>query len=49
MYGIHCHMPNSVTYPTLHCLIGYINNQELHYQCHLMTLGVQVRLLDTLV
>jgi hypothetical protein len=24
------------------CMLGYTNNQQLHYYCYLMTLGIQV-------
>jgi hypothetical protein len=40
-----CHMCNSVTYPILRHMLGYSVDQQLHHECHLMTLGVQVRLL----
>jgi hypothetical protein len=35
----------SVTYPILRHIVGYINDQQLQHECHLMTLDVQVRLL----
>ena len=38
-------MRNSVTYPILRRMLGYTNDQQLHHQCHLTTLGIQVRLL----
>ena len=33
------------TNPTLRHMLGYIDGQQLHHECHLMTLDVQVRLL----
>ena len=39
------HMHDSVTKPILRCMLGYTNDQRLHYHCHLMTLGIQVCLL----
>jgi hypothetical protein len=45
VYGIQCHMPDSVTYPILRCMLCYTNDQQLHHKFHLMTLGVQVCLL----
>ena len=41
-YNIHCHMRNSVTYLALRCMLGYIDVSQLHHNCHLMTLGIQV-------
>jgi hypothetical protein len=38
-------MWNSVTYPNLRHMLGYTNDQQLHAECHLLTLGVQVLLL----
>ena len=38
-------MHNSVTWPILRRMMGYIDDEQLQYKCHLMTLGVQVRLL----
>ena len=38
-------MRKSVTYLILRRMLGYTNDQQLHHQCHLMTIGVQVRLL----
>ena len=38
-------MRKSVTYSILKCTLGYINDQQLHHMCHLITLGIQVRLL----
>jgi hypothetical protein len=38
----------SVTYPILRRMLGYTNDQQLHHQCHLTTLGIQVRLLNVL-
>ena len=35
----------SVTYPILMHMLGYIDDQQLHHNCHLMTLGIQVCLL----
>ena len=34
-----------VTYPILRHMTGYTNDQQLHHNCHLMTLDIQVRLL----
>ena len=38
-------MWNSVTCANLRHMLGYTNDQQLHAECHLMTLGVQVHLL----
>ena len=38
-------MHNSVICPILRPMLGNTDDKQLHYQCHLMTLGVQVRLL----
>ena len=37
-------MCNSVIYPIFSHMLGY-TKQQLHHKCHLMTIGVQVRLL----
>ena len=34
----------SVTYPILRRMLGYIDDDQLYLKCHLMTLGVQMRL-----
>ena len=38
-------MRDCVTYPILRCILGYIDDQQLHYDFHIMTLGSQVCLL----
>ena len=38
--SIYCHMRNCVTYPILRCMLGYANDQQLCFKCHLVTLGV---------
>ena len=45
VFGIWCRMHNRVNYLMLRCTISSTNDQQLHHYCHLMTLGVQVRLL----
>ena len=42
-----CHMCNSATYPILRRMLGYTINQQVPDYCHLLTLGVQVRLLTS--
>jgi hypothetical protein len=39
------YMQNSITYHILRHMLGYNNEQQLHYLCHCMTLGIQVHLL----
>jgi hypothetical protein len=36
---------NSVIYPILKRMLGYINDEQLPHKYHLVALGVQVRLL----
>ena len=43
VYGIRWHMCNSVIYPILRCMLGYTDDLQLQYKCHLMTLDVEVR------
>ena len=38
-------MRNSVTYPILRHMLGYIDDLRIHHKCDLMILGIQVRLL----
>ena len=38
-------MHNSVTYPILRRMLGYIDDEQFHHKFHLMALGVQVRTL----
>ena len=44
-YGIWCHVCNSVTDPILRHILCYTNDQQLHHQCHLMILSIQVHFL----
>ena len=46
VYGVEFHMRN--TFSILRHMLGYTNGQQLRHQCHLLTLGVQVRLLISL-
>jgi hypothetical protein len=38
-------MYNSVTYPILKCVLGYIDDEQLPHKYHLVALGVHVHLL----
>ena len=38
-------MRNSVTYPILRRILGYIDDSDFHHKCHFMALGIQARLL----
>ena len=40
-------MCSSVTYSSLRRMLGYTNDQQLHHYFHLMTFGIQVRLLTS--
>ena len=44
-YNCTLFMVFSVTCPILRHMLGYTNKQQLHHECHLMSLGVQAYLL----
>jgi hypothetical protein len=44
VYGIQCHMRNDVINPHLRHILSKVDEQ-LHHKCHIVTLGIQVRLL----
>ena len=42
VYGIQCHVRNSVTYPISRHMLGYTNDKQFHHKCHLLTLDMSM-------